>query len=201
MSSASLAHKSKPEVGIYNFLDSPPPSHARASRRWHFDAVLICPPPSFAKWARDDISTLFSHPPPPSLARASRRWHFNTVLTPPPASLARASQRWLFDAVLMCKSKPEVMFLCRSRLLHLPRYKCDRLVNYYRVSRYTMPPPTSLASKSEPKCRGLTDYVTMTLQVSHHHQAFMAGVGAVSDMRLFEVPAKVPSLWGDLILD
>src|SRR6266567_4080006 len=101
----------------------PPPSRAKASRRWIFitfrrhscaSTSLACksepevdlysvstpcsphPPPSHANASRRwfcCLSTPFTHPPPPSHAKASRRWFSTTFLHPPPPSRAKASQR------------------------------------------------------------------------------------------------------------
>jgi len=91
----------------------PPPSRARANRRWIYD-----------------VSMPFSPPPPPSHTRASRRWIFDVSMPsspPPPPSHIRASPRRIlshFDAVCSCTSASWRWFMTfrrRSRLLHLPR--------------------------------------------------------------------------------
>ena len=67
MFTTSLARKSEPEVVFFSRfrqrVANPPPSHAKASRRWSSFHVF------------DNVSP----PPPPSHAKASRRWLFSCV--------------------------------------------------------------------------------------------------------------------------
>ena len=76
-STTSLACKIKLEVVFFSCFNivspPPPPSHAKASRRWCFscfDSVSPTPPPSHAKASRRYFfHILTSRPPPPSFTR------------------------------------------------------------------------------------------------------------------------------------
>ena len=124
--------KSETEVVFYSsptpFVPLPPPSHAKASRRWSFDFVR---PPTSSLACKSEpeegfnrVSTLFEpSPPPPSCATARRRWvsmgfrprsaprhpprvqqrdagGFSTPFgTPPPPSRPKVRRRWVFDPI------------------------------------------------------------------------------------------------------
>jgi hypothetical protein len=145
------------------FSCPPPLSHTRASRKWTFTTFLtlhlprlqsepemtfrrrfrVLHLPHLQERAGGGTSTPFSPLHLPRLQERAR----NDVLTP--FSRARASRRRCSrpSTCLACKSEPEIMFRCRSRILHLPHVQ-ERAGGGISTP---FSPSTSLACKSEPE--------------------------------------------------
>jgi len=107
----SLARKSEPEVVFFSRFDNvsptPPPSHAKASRRWFsFHVLTTCRQrhlPRTQKRAGGGLLFTFRQrvANTTSLARKSELEvvlfsRFNRISPPPPPSHAKASRRWYF---------------------------------------------------------------------------------------------------------
>ena len=114
MFTTSLACKSEPEVVFFSHFQqrvaNPPPSHAKASRRWSsfhvFDNVSPPPLPSHAKASWNMFFFMFRPHVTTSTSIACKSEPevvvflcFICMSPPPPPSHAKASQRWFFSCV------------------------------------------------------------------------------------------------------